>query len=180
GVSAIVQSDRGPDGRYRPHLVRIGDAVPPYRFAARVVASADARAVFARLLEDGFPADTAYVDAAFPGVPRAPAPGRILNVADRPAGLFFDVEVDGPGPGFLMLYRLREAAEEATLDGRPAPVSQVAFGFAGLSVPPGRHALRLRPDTRWVKIGAVISAVTSLALAVLLLAPWRRDASESS
>ncbi|MGZ6970422.1 MAG: hypothetical protein ACXVID_02020 [Thermoanaerobaculia bacterium] len=98
-------------------------------------------------------------------------------MADRPAGLFLDVEVDGPGPGFLMLYRLREAAEEATLDGRPVSVSQVAFGFAGLSVPPGRHSLRLRPVTRWVKIGAVVSAVTSLALAVILLAPWRRDAS---
>jgi hypothetical protein len=76
-----------------------------------------------------------------------------------------------------MLYRLREAAEEAALDGLPAPVSQVAFGFAGLSVPPGRHALRLRPDTRWVKIGAVISAVTSLALAAVLLVRRRRDAS---
>jgi hypothetical protein len=177
GVSAIVQSDRGADGRYQPHLVRIGDAVPPYRFATRVVASADARAVLARLLEDGFSADTAYVDAELPGVSATPGVGRLLSIADRPSGLFLDVEVDGPGPGFLMLYRLREAAEEATLDGRPVPVSRVAFGFAGLSVPPGRHALRLRPDTRWVKIGAVISAVTSLALAVILLARRRRDAS---
>jgi uncharacterized membrane protein YfhO len=79
-----------------------------------------------------------------------------------------------------MLYRLRESAEEATLDGRPVPVSEVAFGFAGLSVPSGRHSLRLRPDTRWVKIGAVISAVTSFALAAFLLAPWRRDASGSA
>jgi hypothetical protein len=177
GVSAIVQSDRGEGGRFRPHLVRIGDPVPPYRFAARVVASADARAVFARLLEDGFSADTAYVDSALPGVSASPAPGRILSVADRPSGLFLDVEVDRPGPGFLMLYRLREAAEEATLDGLPVPVARVAFGFAGLSVPPGRHALRLRPDTRWVKIGAVISAVTSLALAAVLLVRRRRDAS---
>ncbi len=171
GVSAIVKSDRGADGRYRPRLTRIGDSVPPYRFATRVVASADARAVFARFLEDGFSADTAYVDAALPGVSAEPASGRILSIADRPSGLFLDVEVDGPGPGFLVLYRLREAAEEATLDGNPVPVSQVAFGFAGLPVPPGRHALRLRPDTRWVKIGAVISAATALALAALLLAP---------
>jgi hypothetical protein len=171
GVSAIVESDLGANGRYRPRLVRIGDSVPPYRFATRVVASADARAVFARLLEDGFSADTAYVDTELPGVSATPGLGRILSVADRPSGLFLDVEVDGPGPAFLMLYRLREAAEEATLDGRPAPVSQVAFGFAGLPVPPGRHVLRLRPDTRWVKIGAVISAVTALALATALLAP---------
>jgi hypothetical protein len=180
GVSAIVKSGPGADGRYRPHLIRIGDSVPPYRFAAHVVASADARSVFARLLEDGFSADTAYVDAALPGVPASPAAGRILSVADRPSGLFLDVEVDGPAPGFLMLYRLREAAEEATLDGRPVPVSQVAFGFAGLPVPSGRHALRLRPDTRWVKIGALISALTALTLAAALLALRRRAASGSA
>ena len=180
GVSAIVKSDQGADRRYRPHLARIGNSLPPYRFAARVVASADARSVFARLLEDGFSADTAYVDAALPGVPASPAAGRILSAADRPSGLFLDVEVDGPTPGFLMLYRLREAAEEATLDGRPVPVSQVAFGFAGLPVPPGRHALRLRPDTRWVKMGALISALTALTLAASLLAPRRRAASGSA
>src|SRR5450830_154342 len=180
GVSAIVKSDQGKDGRYRPHLMRIGNSVPPYRFAAHVVASADARAVFARLLEDGFSADTAYVDAALPGVPASPATGRILSAAHRPSGLFLDVEVDGPAPGFLVLYRLREAAEEATRDGRPIPVAQVAFGFAGLPVPPGRHALRLRPDTRWVKIGALISALTALTLAAALLAPRRRASSGST
>ena len=177
GVSAIVQSERDDDGRYRPRLVRILEPVSPYRFAKTLVASTDPRAVFKRLLEDGFAADTAYVDEAVPGVSPAPAAGRILAVFDRPSGLFLDVEVEGPGPGFLMLYRLWEAAEEATLDGRPAPVSRVAFGFAGLAVPPGRHAVRLRPDTRWVKIGSMISAVTALALAASLLVPRRRPAS---
>lgn len=179
GVSAIVQSERDEAGGFRTRLVRIGNPVPPYRFAARVVASRDARAVFARLLEDGIPADTAYVDTELPGLSPTPGAGRILSVADRPSGLFLEVEVDGPGPGFLMLYRLREAAEEATLDGRPVPVSQVAFGFAGLPVPPGRHALRLRPDTRWVKIGAVISAVSALAAAAALLS-GRAGAAPSS
>jgi hypothetical protein len=177
GVSAIVRSERGEDGRYRPRLERILDPVPPYRFATRLVASADARAVFRRLLEDDFRVDTAYVDEAVPGVSPAPAAGRILAVDDRPSGLFLDVEVEGPGPGFLMVYRLREAAEEATLDGRPAGVSRVAFGFAGLAVPEGRHSVRLRPDTRWVKIGSMISAVTALALAVALLVSRRRSAS---
>lgn len=174
GVSAIVRSERGEDGRYRPRLERIADPVSPYRFATRLVASTDAPAVFRRLLEDGFPVDTAYVDEALAGISPAPAAGRILAVFDRPSGLFLDVEVEGPGPGFLMLYRLREAAVEATLDGRPARVSRVAFGFAGLVVPEGRHAVRLRPDTRWVKIGSVISAVTALALAAALLVPRRR------
>ncbi len=180
GVSAILKSDREADGRYHPHLMKIFNPLPPYRFAARVVASGDASSVFSKLLEDGFSADTAYVDTALPGVPALPAAGRILSAVDRPSGLLLDVEVDGPAPGFLMLYRLREAAEEATLDGRPVPVSQVAFGFAGLPVPPGRHALRLRPDTRWVKIGALISTLTALGLAAALLSPRHRAASGSA
>jgi hypothetical protein len=177
GVSAIVRSARDEDGRYRSRLERIADPVPPYRFAARLVASVDPLAVVKRLLEDGFPVDTAYVDEAVPGVSPAPSAGRILAIEDRPSGLSLDVEVRGPGPGFLMLYRLREAVEEATLDGRPASVSRVAFGFAGLAVPPGRHRVRLRPDTRWVKIGTMISAVTALALAAALLVSRRRLAS---
>jgi hypothetical protein len=180
GASAIVRSERGEDGRYRPRLEQIADPVPPYRFAGRLVASPDARAVFKRLLDDGFPVDTAYVDEAVPGVSPVPAVGRILAVDDRPSGLFLDVEVEGPGPGFLMLYRLREAVEEATLDGRPARVSRLAFGFAGLAVPPGRHAVRLRPDTRWVKIGSMISAATALALAAALLVPRRRPAARNA
>ena len=177
GISAIVRSERGENGRFRPLLEPILDPVPPYRFAGRLVASPDARAVFKRLLEDGFPVDTAYVDETVPGVSPTPAAGRILAALDRPSGLSLDVEVEGPGPGFLMLYRLREAAEEGTLDGRPASVTRVAFGFAGLAVPPGRHRVHLRPDTRWVKIGSVISVVTALALAGTLLVARRRPGS---
>ena len=176
GVSAIVRSARDEDGRYRSRLERIADPVPPYRFAAKLVASTDPRAVVKQLLEDGFPVDTAYVDEAVPGVSPIPAAGRILAIDDRPSGLSLDVEVGGPGPGFLMLYRLREAVEEATLDGHPASVSRVAFGFAGLAIPPGRHSVRLRPDTRWVKIGSVISTVTALGLAATLLMLRRRPA----
>ncbi|HQQ77608.1 MAG TPA: hypothetical protein PLB01_09665, partial [Thermoanaerobaculia bacterium] len=166
GASAVLVSERGADGRYRPRLLRVADPVPPFRFASRVVASDDARAVFKRFLEEGADAGTAYVDAALPGFPDAPGGGRILRLGDRPSGLDLDVEVDGPGEGFLMLWRLREAVEDATLDGRPASAVPMAFGFAGVRVPPGRHVLALRPETRWVKIGALVTAATAAALAL--------------
>ncbi len=166
GASAVLVSERGADGRYRPRLLRVADPLPPFRFASRVVASDDARAVFKRFLEDGADAGTAYVDAALPAFPDAPGAGRILTLRDRPSGLDLDVEVDGPGEAFLMLWRLREAVEDATLDGRPASVVPMAFGFAGIRVPPGRHVLALRPETRWVKIGALVTAGTAAALAL--------------
>jgi hypothetical protein len=166
GASAVLASERGPDGRYRPRLLRIGDAVPPFRFASRVVASDDAPAVFKRLLDEGADAATAYVDAALPGMPETPSPGRIVGLSDRPSGLFLEVEADGPGDAFLMLWRVREAVSEATLDGRRLETSPMGFGFAGLRVPPGRHALALRPDTRWVKIGALVTLLTAAGLAL--------------
>ena len=156
GASAVLASERAADGRYRPRLLTIGDPVPPFRFAGRVVASNDAPAVFKQLLDDGADAGTAYVDAALPGFPAAPSAGRILALRDRPSGLSLDVEVDGPAEGFLMLWRVREAVEEAAVDGRKVETVPMAFGFAGVRVPPGRHALALRPETRWVKIGSVI------------------------
>ncbi len=166
GVSWVEASEKGPDGRYRPVLNRFAEPVPPFRFASRVVASDDARTVFARLLEDGPPPGTAYVGEALPGFPENPGAGRVLAVHDRPSGLALDVEVDGPGEGFLMLWRLREAVEEAALDGRRAETVPMGFGFAGLRVPPGRHAIALRPETRWVKIGALVTAATAAALAL--------------
>lgn len=173
GASAVLASERETDGRYRPRLLRITDPVPPFRFASRVVASDDARAVFTRFLEDGADAGTAYVEAALPGFPDAPGAGRILGLRDRPSGLTADVEVDGPGEAFLMLWRVQEAVEEATLDGRPASVVPMAFGFAGARIPPGRHVLALRPETRWVKIGALVTVGTAAAL-VLAWALRRR------
>lgn len=166
GASAVLASERGENGRYRPRLRRIADAVPPFRFASRVVSSDDTRAVFGRLLEDGASPGTAYVDAALPLFPAVPGAGRVLAVRDRPSGLALDVEVDGPGEGFLMLWRLREAVEEAAVDGRVTETVPMGFGFAGLRVPPGRHTLALRPETRWVKIGAMITAATAAALAL--------------
>lgn len=167
GASAILATERGADGRFRPRLRRIGDAVPPFRFASRVVASDDARAVFARFLEDGVPPDVGYVDTALPGLPEVPGAGRVLSVSDRPSGLSLDVEVVGESEGFLMLWRLREAVEDAAIDGRRVTAAPMAFGFAGLRVPPGRHLVTLRPDTRWVKIGALVS-VAAILLALAL------------
>ena len=166
GASAVLASERGEDGRYRPTLHRFAETVPPFRFASRVVASSDARAVFAQLLEDGAPPGTAYVDEALPGFPDSPGAGRVHAVHDRPSGLALEVEVDGSGEGFLMLWRLREAVEEAAVDGRKAETVPMAFGFAGIRVPPGRHTVALRPETRWVKIGALVTAATAAALAL--------------
>jgi hypothetical protein len=77
------------------------------------------------------------------------------------------VDVPSGSDGILMLYRLRAATADATLDGRPVPTSDLAFGFTSVRVPAGRHELRLRPPSRWVKMGATVSALSTLVLLLL-------------
>ena len=90
---------------------------------------------------------------------------------DRADALELTVEADGPDDAFLMIFRLKQVTRDATLDGRSALVADAGFGFSGLRVPAGRHLVRLRPETAWVKIGAM----TTLASAALLgILGWRR------
>ena len=173
GAAAVVRSEPSPGGRWVPRVERISEPLPPWRFASRVVADPDGRQLFRRFLEEGVDAGTAYVEEA-PAAESRPSPGRLVSVRDGGDGLTVVAEVDGPSEGFLMVYRLRQAAVEATVDGRRVGVSRMAFGFAGLRVPPGRHIIRLRPDTRWVKMGVVAMLAGGVALVVLSLRARRR------
>jgi hypothetical protein len=174
GASAIVRSEITPEGRH----VKLGtfeDPVPPWRFASRVVTAENGPQLFTRFLEEGADPGAAYADAPLPGLPVAPSAGRVVSVRDGADALDLGVEVQGPGEGLLMVYRLRWATEEAILDGRRATTEGVGFGFTGLRVPAGRHDVRLRPPTRWVKIGLVIAVLSALALgAVVAFDPARR------
>lgn len=168
GAQAVVVSRRTEDGRFRPELAVVPDPVPPFRFAARRLVDPDAARLFGRMLADGAPSGTGYVNA--PGPPREEtvAAGRVLSVRDLPSDLDLDVEVAGPGEGLLLVSRLRAAAEVAVLDGAGVPVLDHAFGFSAVAVPAGRHRLSLRPDVTWVTSGLVIAAA-SLAAAGFLL-----------
>ncbi len=110
---------------------------------------------------------------------RLPSPGRLLSVRDGGGALHLVVEADGPADAFLMLFRLRQACAEATLDGRPVLVASTDFGFAGVRIPPGRHVVRLRPDTRWVKIGFVGTVAGIVAWLILAVRSRRRRAGAS-
>ena len=174
GASAVVRSEASAGAGFVTRLEPLGERHAPWRFASRVVSDADGRRLFGRFLKEGIDPEAAYVREE-PAGERDVAEGRVLSVVDRGDALTLDVDALGPGDSFLMLFRLRAACEEARIDGRPVPVLPVDFGFAGLRVPPGRHVIRLRPDTRWVKIGLVGTvAGLSVVLAVALTSLRRR------
>jgi hypothetical protein len=173
GASAVVRSEAPPGGGFTTRVEPLGERIAPWRFASRVVADPDGRRLFARFLKEGIDPEAAYVHEGPPDESR-PAAGRVFSVSDRGDALALEVDASGPGESFLMLFRLRVACEEAEIDGRRVPVLPVDFGFAGVRVPPGRHVVRLRPDTRWVKIG-LVGTLAGLA-ALLALAMRRRPA----
>lgn len=170
GASAVVWTDIRASGRGRPAIHLLPDAVPPYRFASRVVSEEDGAQLFRRFLEGGADPWTAWLPAEGGTSPeRFPSPGRILSVADRPSGLRMDVEVDGPRSGLLQLFRLHEACREATLDGIAVPVLEANFGFAAVEVPAGRHMLDLRPATGWFPFSLAASAAGLAGMGVLAI-----------
>ena len=173
GVGAIERSEPLPGGGWIARVVPLEGMLPPWRFAARVVSDPDGRALFRRLLDEGIDARSAYVQDE-PASVVVPAAGRIVSVNDGAGALELVAEVDGPGDGFLMLWRLHFACREATLDGRRTPVARMGFGFAGVRVPAGRHVVRLRPDTRWVKIGLMVTLAGASILAALVVRARRR------
>ncbi|MFI5180229.1 MAG: hypothetical protein ACHQPI_02435 [Thermoanaerobaculia bacterium] len=173
GASAVVRSEAPPGGRYATHVEPFVEKVAPWRFASRVVSDPDGRRLFERFLKEGIDPEAAYVREGPPGESRV-ASGRVLSVVDRGDALTLEVDASGPEESFLMLFRLRIACDEAEMDGKRTPVAPVDFGFAGVRVPPGQHVLRLRPDTRWVKIGLVGTVAGCAVVLALALAPLRR------
>ena len=177
GAIGAVDVLRGPANAVSFRLSRFRDPVEPYRFAARLVRDDDDRRLVARLLSEGFDPKTAYVLDAAPSAATDLSEGRVLSLSDRPSGLTLRVHVEGPAPGFLMVYRPREAAEEAFIDGKKARLLDVAHGFAGVFVGPGDHDVRLQPNTRWLIIGALMSAASLVLLGAIALLPRRRKQS---
>lgn len=176
GATAVLQSFPGMDGRFVPALRPLRDPLPPYRFVARVVSDPDGLHLFKRFLDEGVDPFAAWVVRPGAAAATGASGGSVLSVRDRADGLFLEVDVKGPGAGYLMLWRLRAATEEATLDDRPVTVEDAAFGFSGLAVPSGRHRLSFRPSggpVRWGLGAAAIGAVVCAAL-------WTRRPGSSS
>lgn len=166
GATAVCRTVERAPGLFRPTMTPVESALPPFRFASRVDRDPDGMALFQRFLNDGVNPLTAYVEGS-PRGPVAVSEGRVLNLEDRADGLFLEVEVKGPEPAYLMLFRLRPAVEEAFLDGGELEVSGMDFGFAGAFVPPGKHRLLFRPSTSGIK-AALVLGLAGLVLAGLL------------
>lgn len=165
GALGVVETDRRAAGPPEPRLRLLPDPAAPVRFVRRVVREGEPRAAATRFLYERAPVEIAFLTGR--GEPQAPSAGRVLRVSDRPSRLEIEVEVDGPGPAYLLACRPIVATRDAELDGRPATVDETVIGYSGIAVPKGRHVVRLRPYRRWLIIASVISALGLVAITSL-------------
>lgn len=167
GALGAVVAQPASGGGFAPALRLFRNPVPPFRFVDRVVRGADPRGLARRFLEEGVPTGTAFVAGAGEALP--PSRGRVLRVSDRPSALELEVEATGPGPAYLLVCRPLATTGRATLDGRKIAVDDANVGFSGLSIPKGRHVVRLRPRSGWLIISAVTSALAFATVSCLCL-----------
>ncbi|HJQ83187.1 MAG TPA: YfhO family protein [Candidatus Binatia bacterium] len=155
------------DGRVRvyenPH------AIPRATYVPRLAVVRDPRRLL-RQLADGpdDPRAVALVEelpaSGFVGTPGNDAGGTATVVVDEPERVA--VRVDAPARGFLRLIDQHVPGWRATVDGAPAPIMRADYVFRVVEVPAGTSTVEFRYAPRSIRVGAVVSVLTILALVV--------------
>lgn len=117
------------------------------------------------------PAREAVIDqgcAACPDTGRAGSPGTAGPVDRRRNASSIDVDADRPA--LLVISEAWDRGWSASVDGAPAPVVQVDGVIQGVPIPAGHSTVELRYRPPGLRIGASITGLTALALAIAL---WR-------
>jgi hypothetical protein len=74
----------------------------------------------------------------------------------------------------LLLSEMYFPGWYATIDGQPAPIYRANYLFRGLVVPAGTHTIELRYRPQAAVAGALMSAIASTILGVVVLVGFRR------
>ena len=80
----------------------------------------------------------------------------------------YEYEVASEGDGFLILSQIWYPGWRATLDGESIPLFRTNHALLGCFVPPGPHVLVLEMTQPLLWVGALLSGVAVLVLAVLV------------
>lgn len=83
------------------------------------------------------------------------------------------IETNAPAATFLVISEIFYPGWVATIDSQPARIYQTNYLLRGISLPPGKHMIEMRYSPRSVRVGGVISGLTLMILAGLLVYAWR-------
>ena len=131
-----------------------------YSFASRLERAPDAGGFRYAVEHNAADPSVAYVAAE----PFAPASGRVTRV--RETANTATIDVTAAGRTFLVASVTGHRYWSATIDGQPAPLIATNLAYQGLIVPEGTHTIAMRYRNPLVPIGAAMSLLTLIALAI--------------
>jgi hypothetical protein len=151
-------------------IYRNDSALPRARYVPRVEVVPEPSTLLNRL---AFPyddlAEVAFVESpvasGFTGDGGTAAGGSLRFERDDPEHLVLDV--DAPARGFLVLADQYYPGWQATVNGAPVPIYRANYMFRLVEVPAGASRVEFRYRPSSVLLGAGISALTLVVLAVL-------------
>jgi hypothetical protein len=101
--------------------------------------------------------------------------GRLRVLERKPDRLTFEIE--GDGPGYLVMVDAYDAGWRARIDGIPTPVLRANIGFRAIAVPAGRHVVTSTYRPGAVGVGLAVSVLSALgALGIARRSPGGRTA----
>ncbi len=134
----------------------------------RAILVADENAAALAIAEPDFnPATTAIVEGA------TKIPGRVNRGTDSPALFQHEnphastIQIDMHAPGLLVVSEPWYPGWKAFVDGAPTEILHVDYALSGLSLPAGRHQVRLEFKSRPLAVGGALSLVGILLLLTL-------------
>ena len=109
--------------------------------------------------------EVAWIESATPGM-HDNGPGRVtLRSYSRGGAYVFDADMSRPG--YVVISDVVWRGWRASIDGRPAGVHRANAAFIAVHVPAGKHEVRLVYRPWSFVIGAWLTAITLLVLALL-------------
>ena len=151
-------------------LYRLDDPLPEARLVFGVVPAAAPREALRLLLDPAFDPGSQVVLAG--GEPAPPGRGSARFRELGPERLL--AATDAARPGWLVVERAWQPLWKATVDGRPAAVVPANLHRMAVSLPAGRHEVRLAVDRRPLRWSAAAAALAALGLVALAGAGSRR------
>jgi hypothetical protein len=145
------------------------NALPRFWLVSRVRAVRNMDEASSVLRSPGFrPAEEAIVEGwSSPSQLQPGPPGsvRVLHYDSHTV----ELEVDAPGPRYLVTSETHYPGQRAYLDGVETPLYYTNVAFRGMPVPAGRHRIRMEFHPDSLRLGAAISLTAWLGWTCLLL-----------
>ncbi len=138
---------------------------PRYSFATQMAIVSGFDDFVAKVASGRYPETIAFVSGVAPNAIFQPAAGVVRKWRESANGAHIDV--DASGRAFLVMSVTPHKYWRITIDGREAPAVVTNLAYQGVVVPPGHHVVEMRYRNPLIPIGAAISVITMLGLALV-------------